>query len=43
MAHIGGFIAGMVLIRMLGGRSRRDLNALYNTGAEYSTGGNYRY
>jgi membrane associated rhomboid family serine protease len=43
MAHIGGFIAGMVLIRMLGGRSRRDLNALYNTGAEYRTGGNYRY
>jgi membrane associated rhomboid family serine protease len=45
MAHIGGFIAGMILVKLLGGRPpQRPEFGRYDTGeGGYRTGANYRY
>ncbi len=43
MAHIGGFICGMILIKLMGTRARsRGEFGAYNAGGGYQTGANYR-
>ncbi|MBC7805388.1 MAG: rhomboid family intramembrane serine protease [Akkermansiaceae bacterium] len=43
MAHIGGFIAGMVLIKLFGAKPpRRNEYGAYDAGNDYRTGANYR-
>lgn len=44
MAHIGGFIGGMILIRLMGGRPpSRPAFGRYGDDDNYQTGANYRY